>query len=163
MMTYAMSDKERKTMDNHSSKSHGSVKKNGIILFCSIVLTFAILRAYLHFSPNTDLNMGQYNIHHLFTGLLLIAAGGIPLAIMDASTRGLDLARLIFGAGLGMALDEWVYLIATDGSNASYLLPVSFWGGVVVIGMALAYTTALMFLGRRANRKQSEAAHMADL
>jgi hypothetical protein len=118
-------------------------------------LTFALLRAYLHFSPDTDLNIGHYNIHHLFTGLLLIAVGGIPLAILEASTPGLKLARWIFGAGLGMALDEWVYLIATDGSNASYLLPVSFWGGVVVIGLALAYTATLMFFGKRADRKPS--------
>jgi len=119
-------------------------------------LTFALLRAYLHFSPNTDLNIGHYNIHHLFTGLLLIAAGGIPLAILEASTRGLGMARWIFGAGLGMALDEWVYLIATDGSNASYLLPVSFWGGVVAIGLALAYTATLMFFARSADRKPSQ-------
>jgi hypothetical protein len=71
-------------------------------------LTFALLRAYLHFSPDTDLNIGHYNIHH-----------------------------------------------ATDGSNASYLLPVSFWGGVVVIGLALAYTATLMFFGKLADRKPS--------
>jgi hypothetical protein len=139
-------------MDNHPSKSPRAVIRNGIVLLCSIGLTFALLRAYLHFSPDTDLNIGRYNIHHLFTGLLLIAAGGIPLAVLNSSTRGLGLARWVFGAGLGMALDEWVYLIATDGSNASYLLPVSFWGGAVVIGLALAYTATLMFLGRRADQ-----------
>src|SRR5262245_32676058 len=142
-------------MDNHLSRSSSPVKKNGVVLLCSMFLTFALLRAYLHFSPNTDLNVGHYNIHHLFTGLLLIAVGGIPLAIMDSSTRGLKLARWVFGAGLGMALDEWVYLIATDGSNASYLLPVSFWGGVVVIGLALTYTVALMLFGERADQKSS--------
>jgi hypothetical protein len=140
-------------MDNHSSKSPRAVKKNGIILLCSMGVTFALFRAYLHFSPDTDLNIGRYNIHHLFTGLLLIAAGGIPLAILDSSTRRLELARWIFGVGLGMALDEWVFLIATDGSNASYLLPVSFWGGVVVIGLALAYTAVLLFFGQRSDRK----------
>ena len=139
-------------MQNHSTTPSGAVKKNGIILLSSMSLTFALLRAYLHLSPDTDLNVGQYNIHHLFTGLLLITAGGIPLAILDASTRGLGLARWIFGAGLGMALDEWVYLIATDGSNASYLLPVSFWGGVVVIGVTLAYTASLMYFGWRSNQ-----------
>lgn len=143
-------------MDNHSNQSPRAVKKNGVVLLCSMSLTFALLRAYLHFSPDTDLDIGPYNIHHLFTGLLLIAAGGIPLAILDASTRGLELARWIFGAGLGMALDEWVYLIATDGSNASYLLPVSFWGGVVVIGLALVYTATLTFFGWRAVRKPSQ-------
>lgn len=140
-------------MSNHSNRSPRAVKKNGVVLLCSMGLTFALLRAYLHFSPNTDLNIGHYNIHHLFTGLMLIAVGGIPLAILDASTRWLELARWIFGAGLGMALDEWVFLIATDGSNASYLLPVSFWGGIVAIGLALAYTTMLMFFSKRGRRK----------
>jgi hypothetical protein len=140
-------------MDNHSSRPQRAIRKNGIILFCSMSLTFAILRVYLHFSPDTDLNIGRYNVHHIFTGLLLIVAGGIPLAILDASTRWLEPARWIFGAGLGMALDEWVYLIVTDGSNASYLLPVSFWGGVVVIGLALAYTATLMLFGKRDDRK----------
>jgi hypothetical protein len=140
-------------MQNHSTTSPRPIKKNGVILLCSMSLTFALLRAYLHFSPNTDLNVGRYNIHHLFTGVLLIVAGGIPLATLDASSRRLDLARWIFGAGMGMALDEWVFLIATDGSNASYLLPVSFWGGVVMIGLACLYTSALMVFSRRANRK----------
>jgi hypothetical protein len=45
--------------------------------------------------------------------------------------------------GLSLALDEWVYLIATDGSNASYLLPVSFWGGVIVVGAATLYAAIL--------------------
>ena len=140
-------------MENHSTTSSSPIKKNGIIVLCSMSLTFALLRAYLHISPDTDLNVGSYNIHHLFTGLLLIVAGGIPLATFDAATRRLDLARWIFGVGMGMALDEWVFLIATDGSNASYLLPVSFWGGVIVIGLACLYTAALMVCSRRSNRK----------
>ena len=113
-----------------------------------MLVTFALLRAYLHFSPNTDLNIGRYNVHHLFTGLLLIVVGGIPLAVFRTAARGLDLAAVIFGAGLAMALDEWVYLIATDGSNESYLLPVSFWGAVVVIGLACAYTFTLATRGK---------------
>ena len=46
----------------------------------------------------------------------------------------LELETEIYGRP-DLALDEVVYLIATDGSNASYLLPVSFWGGVVVVGL----------------------------
>ena len=80
-------------MGNHSNRPHRAIRKNGIVLFCSMSLTFAILRVYLHFSPDTDLNIGRYNVHHIFTGLLLIVAGGIPLAILDASTRRLEPAR----------------------------------------------------------------------
>src|SRR5688572_3157232 len=111
-------------------------RKNAAFLSGSMLVTFALLRAYLHFSPDTDLNIGHYNVHHLFTGLLLIAVGGIPLAVFRNSARRLDIPVVIFGAGLAMALDEWVYLIATDGTNRSYLLPVSFWGAVVVIALA---------------------------
>src|SRR5688572_24387492 len=105
------------------------VRRNALLLIASIAITFSILRVLLHQSPDSDFNVGGYNVHHLFTGLLLITAGGVPLAVFRGSTRRLDLALVVFGAGLGMALDEWVYLIVTDGSNASYLLPVSFWGG----------------------------------
>ena len=124
------------------------VTRNGLLLLASIVVTFIILRVSLHISPDSDVNVGRYNIHHLFTGLLLIAAGGIPLAIFRGSTRRMDAALLVFGAGLAMALDEWVYLIATDGTNASYLLPVSFWGGVIVVGLACAYTGMLVMARR---------------
>ena len=115
--------------------------------------TFLALRTWLWISPNADFTVAGYNIHHMFTGLLLIALGGIPLAIFRGNTRRLDGALVVFGLGLGLALDEWVYLIATDGSNASYLLPISFWGGVVVVGLAIGYVMVLaMYAHQRTSR-----------
>jgi hypothetical protein len=120
------------------------VKRNAAVLGATVLVTFLVFRVALYLSPNSDFNVGGYNIHHLFTGLLLIVIGGIPLAVFRGFTRRLDVALVVFGVGLGMALDEWVYLIATDGSNASYLLPVSFWGGVVLTGLALVYVVVLV-------------------
>ncbi|MEO5580834.1 MAG: hypothetical protein ABIR58_09245 [Gemmatimonadaceae bacterium] len=120
------------------------VRRNGRLLILSVAVTFVFLRVMLHNSPESDFNVGGYNIHHLFTGLVLITAGGIPLAIFRGSTRRMDAALILFGAGLGMTLDEWIYLIATDGSNASYLLPVSFWGGVAAIASACIYAAVLI-------------------
>jgi hypothetical protein len=100
-----------------------------------MLLTFVVVRLAMWRSPDSDFDIAGYNIHHLFTGVLLATAGAIPLVLRSGRSRGLDLACIIFGAGLSLALDEVVYLIATDGSNASYLLPVSFWGGVVVVGL----------------------------
>ena len=139
---------------HHTYTPAATVRRNALLLIASIALTFSVLRVLLHQSPNSDFNVGQYNIHHLFTGLLLITAGGVQLAVFRGSTRRLDLARIIFGAGLGMALDEWVYLIVTDGSNASYLLPVSFWGGVAAVGLACAYAAGFWFgRGRRTEQE----------
>jgi hypothetical protein len=127
-------------------------KRRASIIALSIVITFIALRLYLHNSPNTDLNIGQYNIHHLFTGLLLISIGGIPMAVFQGKGKIMDLATCIFGIGLSMALDEWVYLITTDGTNASYLLPISFWGGAIMIGLAAVYTLFIYLCGIRTSK-----------
>jgi hypothetical protein len=121
----------------------------GLLVLLSLALPFVVLRIALAFSPDSDFNVFSYNIHHLFTGLLLVTIGGIPLALFPGAGRLLDLAAVAFGAGLSLALDEWVYLIVTDGSNASYLLPVSFWGGLVMVGLACLYALALLGLARR--------------
>ena len=129
-------------------------KKRVVLLLSSLILTFAIFRIVLYLFPATNLNIGNYNIHHLYTGLLLITLGGIPLVIFQGNHRILDIATLTFGAGLSMALDEWVYLIATDGSDKSYLLPISFWGAVLMVGFAVAY--ALLMVAIADQHKASE-------
>jgi hypothetical protein len=42
-----------------------------------------------------------------------------------------------------------VYLIVTDGSDTSYLLPVSLWGGVVMIGLASIYIITLVIVAEK--------------
>ncbi len=120
-------------------------KTRAIILIVSLVFTFVIIRALLFFYPNADFNVLGYNIHHLYTGLLFITLGAIPLCLFSSPSRILDLSTTIFGIGLSLALDEWVYLIVTDGSNLSYLLPVSFWGGAILIGLTCLYIGVLYF------------------
>src|SRR5688500_14874327 len=78
-------------------------RRRTLLMIAGLVLTFIVLRIYLHNSPNTDLNIGQYNIHHLYTGLLLITLGGIPLVNFQGEGRILDLSALVFGIGLSMA------------------------------------------------------------
>ena len=112
-----------------------SDRRRAAIILASLLLTFAVIRLAMWRSPDADFDIAGYNIHHLFTGILLVTAGGIPLALRAGRSMGLDIASVVFGIGLALSLDEVVYLIATDGSNASYLLPVSFWGGVVVVGL----------------------------
>jgi hypothetical protein len=119
-----------------------------VLLLASMLLPVVVLRLALHASPDQDFDVAGYNVHHLFTGLLLVTLGGVPLALFDSGGLRRDLAVACFGVGLGLALDEWVYLIATDGSNASYLLPVSLWGAVTMLALAVAYAGALVLLAR---------------
>ncbi len=123
-------------------------KRRAWIIATTMVVTFVVIRSMMQLSPDSDFNVGRYNIHHLFTGLLLITAGGIPLALFPRNSLLTDGMAAVFGAGLSLALDEWVYLIATDGSNASYLLPVSLRGGIVMVGLAVAYVAILYMISR---------------
>ena len=127
-------------------------KTRAKILVSSLVVTFVVIRVWLFFYPNADLNLLGYNIHHLYTGLLLVTICSIPLILFSNPGRILNLATAVFGIGLSLALDEWVYLIATDGSNMSYLLPVSFWGGMVLVGLTCLYIGALYFWFRKKDK-----------
>ena len=118
-------------------------RSRALTLVISMVATFVGMRAYLHMSPNTDLTIAGYDIHHLFTGLILITIGGIAAVILPSAHRHARTALAVFGVGLALALDEWLYLIVTDGTNASYLLPVSFWGGFAAVALAVAYALLL--------------------
>lgn len=111
-----------------------------------MLATLVPMRAWLHTYPNTDLDIGGYNIHHLFTGLVLILLGGVPAVLWPHTQRGSLLAVAVFGVGLALALDEWLYLIVTDGTNASYVTPVSLWGGVAAVAIACVYAG---MIGRR--------------
>jgi hypothetical protein len=120
-----------------------SDRRRASIILASLLLTFVVVRLALWRSPDSDFDVAGYNVHHLFTGVLMITAGGLPLVLRAGRSRGLDVAGVVFGAGLALALDEVVYLIATDGSNASYLLPVSFWGAVIVVGAGVFWLVVI--------------------
>jgi len=119
------------------------------ILFLSLLATFIVIRIWLYFFPNADFNFFGYNIHHLYTGIVLVVFAGIPLVLFSNASRVLNLAAAVFGIGLSLALDEWVYLITTDGSNMSYLLPISLWGGAILVGMACLYIIILYLWSSR--------------
>lgn len=120
------------------------------LILAGILGTFAVVRVVLTLSPESDFDVAGHNVHHLFTGVLLIVLGGVPLALFADRSRWTDAACVAFGCGLALVLDEWVYLIATDGSNASYLLPVSFRGSLLMVGLVCAYI--LLLLRRRTPR-----------
>jgi hypothetical protein len=125
-----------------------SDRRRAKLVLGSLLATFVVVRLVMWRSPDSDFDIAGYNIHHLFTGVLLAAAAGVPLILRPGHSRGLDASCVVFGAGLALALDEVVYLIATDGSNASYLLPVSYWGGVVVVGLGALWVLLVGWSGR---------------
>jgi hypothetical protein len=126
--------------DSSPHFSARDARRHAMLFTGSLVGTFVGLRIWLNITPNADFNVLGYNIHHLFTGILIATASAIPLAIGVAPGRGRDVLVTALGVGLALVLDEWVYLITTPGTNADYLLPISFRGGVTMIAIAVLIT-----------------------
>jgi hypothetical protein len=109
----------------------------------AFLATFVVIRTWLWVTPNADFDVAGHNIHHLFTGIVLLLVSLLPLALGAAAGRPATVATAMAGIGLSLVMDEWVYLIVTDGTNAAYLLPVSFWGAVVTHALVVAWVLVL--------------------
>lgn len=100
-------------------------------------------RLYLHFvNPETDLYIAGYNVHHLYTGCLLM----IPAAFLLAFPTSILLriiALVLLGIGSSMVLDEVIFLIVTNGSNQAYLTRPSLWGAILLQAAAFLLLLAL--------------------
>jgi hypothetical protein len=108
-----------------------------LFILMPLALTFAGQRLFLHLiNPNADLYLFGHNVHHLFVGAVM----AIPAAFILAFQPETPLLRLgalaALGSGSAMILDELIYLIATDGTNASYLKPISLWSAILMQSLA---------------------------
>ena len=118
-----------------------------LLVLVPMVLTFVVQRLYLHLvNHNTDLYILGHNVHHLFVGIALAIPAALLLAFRPDSLWILVPALIALGSGVSMVLDEFVYLIATDGSNDSYVKPVSLWSAVVLHGAAVGLLVLLYAL-----------------
>lgn len=103
-----------------------------------MVLTFCVQRLYLHLvNHNTDLFILGYNVHHLFVGIAMAIPAALVLAFRPETAWLRITALVLLGSGASMVLDEFVYLIATDGSNDSYLKPISLWSALILHGLGV--------------------------
>ncbi len=117
-----------------------------LLILVPLLLTEIGQRLYLHLvNPDADIYVAGYNLHHLYTGALIEIPAAFILAFGAAPAVRAG-ALIALGVGSAMVLDQVVFLITTDGSNRSYLTPVSLWGAVVLEGLAVVLLVVLWAL-----------------
>ena len=109
------------------------IKQRVNIFVGSLLATLIALRIFLTFSPTTNFNFLGYNIHHLFIGAFLI----VVLLIFFIFGIVNNFIIILSGVSSALVLDEIVYLIATDGSDITYLSTVSLYGAIVLASIIL--------------------------
>jgi hypothetical protein len=113
------------------------------LLLGPLIASVVALRLYLHLvDSTTNLMVLGHEVHHLFTGTLVALPAAFALAFRPEGGRR-DLALVALGVGSGLILDELVFLVATPGTDAAYLQPVSVRGAVVSVALAVLLIVAL--------------------
>ena len=116
-----------------------------LLILVPMLITVLVLRLYLHLVHVRHIYPGGYLVHHLFFGVLIV----IPAAFLLAfETRYGKFVRVMLGVGAGMVLDEVVYLVATQASDADYVSKTSLVGSLVLVGMAAVLLLVLYAVHR---------------
>ncbi len=128
---------------------HLSPKQTLLLILLPLLGTFLGQRLYLHLVGVHHIYPGGYLVHHLFTGVLIVIPAAFVLAFGTRRRRTAILARVALGIGSAMVLDEIVYLVATQATDADYVSGVSLGGAVVFVTLAVV----LLWAGYRSQRR----------
>ena len=116
-------------------------KKRFSIFLTSLIITLVLTRISLYFFPLANFNVGSYNIHHFFTGALILLGTSL-FYLFDK----INLYTLILG-GIGAAwvVDELVYLLFTNGTDQVYFTQTSFLGALGMSACVIVLVSILYF------------------
>jgi hypothetical protein len=106
------------------------------LFFAGMIGTILFLRLYLLISPQTNIYLSRYNVHHLYTGAFLL----IVLTILRTAGINASWLTLLSGIASGLIVDQLVYLVTSKGGHEAYYGKISF------LGM-LGITAFLLLIG----------------
>lgn len=101
--------------------------KKGNLLFSVSLLTVVIARISVLIVPNVDIYVFGINFHHFWLGLIIVLLSLI--LIRARSVLGL----IIFGFGLGLMIDQFVFMILGGGGDNEYWSSIPFVGVVIMV------------------------------
>jgi hypothetical protein len=132
---------------------HFPPRQTLLLILVPLLATFAGQRLFLHLVGVHHVYPGGNLVHHLFFGILLVLPAAFTLALGPRSRRTAALSRIALGSGSAMILDEIVYLVATEASDADYVSPLSLNGAIAFIALGVILLCVLYKLQPVAERR----------
>lgn len=115
------------------------------IFIGSLVITLALFRTFLWIFPNVDLYFNKYNVHHLYTGALLLIF--VLVLFLFGTVTNLTIALAGFSSAL--ILDEYIYLILTGGEYIEYFSKASVIGAVLMSLVVIAFAVVTYYIKKK--------------
>ncbi len=125
-----------------------AAKQTLLLILLPLLVTFVGLRLYLHLVRVRHIYPGGYLVHHLFIGALILIPASFLVAFSKRPRWQQVLATAAVGIGSALILDEFTYLVATQGTDADYVSPVSLFGAIVCIALAVTLLLVLYVFHR---------------
>lgn len=116
---------------------HFPPRQTFLLILLPLLATFACQRFFLHIVGAHHVHPGGYLVHHLFFGIVFVLPAAFTLALGPRSRLTAILSRVALGIGSAMMLDEIVYLVATEASDADYVSTLSLRGALIFISLGV--------------------------
>jgi hypothetical protein len=113
---------------------------DGLLLFSISLLATVGIRAGVWFVPEVDIKIFRTTIHHFWFGILL-GALSYPLSLINYL-----LGVIALGIGLGLAADEFVFMLNGAGRDKQYWAAPSVLGTIVLLIVIFYFRTTLVSL-----------------
>jgi hypothetical protein len=109
-----------------------------------MLLAVLSVRLLLYAAPGVGgSGLAGIHVHHLLLGILIVILGGVPAIVITERGKPRSIARAVFGAGLGLAIDEWVLFVLRDADPQT---PYASLGSVLGAAMLSLVTAGYVLL-----------------
>lgn len=117
-------------------------KKKEIMKFAAIfLLTIVFFRILVFFVGEKSLFITGREIHHFYLGVILVMICGI-LFFFSKLKKIKKYSLIFFAVGVGAIVDEFTYILFTNGTHTDYSSPISYIG-VIILSILIILLLAL--------------------
>ena len=106
-----------------------------------MVGTLIFVRLYLLISPEANVYIYGYNVHHLYTGAFIL----VVLSLLSAGGVSGGILTLASGMASGLVIDQLVYLTTSKGGHKAYFESLSLFGMLALVAFLIVLGFVVSF------------------